>query len=86
MQEMTKHLMLITLQYSWVQRAGDDGLVWARNGDPGRWDLEGTISLSFLEFQALININLFQVMSQSNHWRNKWRILQHLKKTILSVL
>lgn len=36
MQEMTKHLMLITLQYSWVQRAGDDGLVWARNGDPGR--------------------------------------------------
>ena len=53
MQEMTKHLMLIILQYSWGQWGGGDG-VWALNWDPGQWDLEGTIPLSsFLEFKAL---------------------------------
>lgn len=54
MQEMTKHLMLIILQYSWGQWGGGDGVVWALNWDPGQWDLKGTIPLSsFLEFKAL---------------------------------
>lgn len=54
MQEMTKHLMLITLQYSWGQGGGEDGIVWALNCNPGQEDLNGNISLSSsLEFQVL---------------------------------
>jgi hypothetical protein len=86
MQEMIKHLMLVTLQCSWGQLGGWHH-VGMMNGNSGQAGFEGTVSLSFfLESQVLEMSTCPRSCFTAIIDRTHETFCNTLKKTILSVL